>query len=275
MIKEGEEMFQLWAVFVLLIVTNYIGTISYAARLAGVQENSINNSGTLYNALTLVSRLSNMLMLPFLGVIVEKAIRSGDIDQLTSDFRLLLVGSALGVLIGGLSIPFMTDVFKVMIVKLKEHRSLVLLVKREMTPMFLFSMLRGFRMPTGGTLEKLKAAPVSKGFFFANLFIYCIYTVGFLAAIYSGALMPEYRLVSSNLSSAINGFATIALYILIDPMVNAVSDEVMRKENPRPLKDLEATITGLFVGRFAGTLFAQLTFVPVAYFIVWVSQFFI
>lgn len=266
---------QLWIVFALLIITNFIGTVSYAARLAGVKANSINNSGTLYNALTLFSRLSNMFMLPLLGVIVERAIKSGDLQGLTADFRILLLGSALGILIGGISIPFMTDVFSIMIVRIKKHRSLVKLVTREFRLTTIPTMIRMFRLPSRDALKRFSLSSIPKGFFFANLFIYCIYTVGFLAAIYSGALMPEYRLVSSNLSSAINGFATIALYILIDPMVNAVSDEVMSKEKPRPFEDLKTTITGLFVGRLVGAFLAQVAFVPVAYFIVWAAQMFI
>lgn len=266
---------QLWIVFILLMITNAIGTFAYASRLAGVRAGSINNSGTLYNALTLFSRLANMFMLPLIGVLVEKSIKSGDLEGLTWDFRILLLGSALGIALASLLIPTMSDVFLHTIGKLKEHKSLTKVIRKEIRLSKLPGFIRVLRLPNKETINRLSLKAIPKNFILLNVFIYCIYTVGFLAAIYSGALMPEYRLVSSNLSSAINGFATIALYILVDPIINVISDEVMDKENPRPIQDLKSTIAFLSVGRFLGALLAQLVFVPVAYFIVWVAQFFI
>lgn len=266
---------QVWIVFFLLIITNAIGTFSYAARLAGVRANSINNSGTIYNAMTLFSRLSNMFLLPFLGVIVEKAIRTGDIDGLTSDFRILLLGSALGVLLASLLIPTMADVFYFMIFKLKEHKSLVKAVRKEFTIKNIGSFFKVVRLPKKATLKKITIKDIPKGFLIINIFTSCIYSVGFLAAIFSGALWPEYRLVSSNLSSAINGFATIALYILVDPIVNVITDEVLDEKHPRGLQDLKSTIAFLSVTKFIGLLLAQLVLLPVAYFIIFIAKFFI
>lgn len=266
---------QLWVVFFLLVVTNAIGTFAYAARLAGVRTRSINNSGTIYNAMTLFSRLSNMFMLPLIGVLVERAIRTGDLEGLTWDFRLLLIGSAVGIVLAALLVPTMSDVFYHLIFKLKEHKSLVKVVRKEMTPKNVLSFFKVLRLPRKGTLKGLSMEGIPKNFLVLNIFIYCIYSVGFLAAIYSGALIPENRLVSSNLSSAINGFATIALYILVDPIINVITDEVLDDNHPRGLQSLKSTVAFLAIGRFLGVLLAQLTFIPVAYFIVWVARFFI
>lgn len=266
---------QLWVVFFLLIVTNAIGTFAYAARLAGVRTRSINNSGTIYNAMTLFSRLANMFMLPFIGVLVERAIRSGDLEGLTWDFRLLLIGSAVGIAIASILVPTMSDVFYHLIFKLKKHKSLIKVFRKEMTPHNVKAFIKSLRLPHKGTFQRLNIEGIPKDFLILNVFIYCIYSVGFLAAIYSGALIPDNRLVSSNLSSAINGFATIALYILVDPIINVITDEVLDAENPRELQSLKSTIAFLAIGRFLGVLLAQITFIPVAYFIAWVAKFFI
>lgn len=266
---------QLWIVFFLLIVTNAIGTFAYAARLSGVRTKSINNSGTIYNAMTLFSRLSNMFMLPLIGVLVEKAIRSGDIEGLTWDFRILLIGSAVGIALAALLVPTMSEVFYHMIFKLKEHKSLVKVIRKEANIKNLRSFFRIVKIPNKGTFQRLSLVGIPKNFLILNVFIYGIYSVGFLAAIYSGALFPEYRLVSSNLSSAINGFATIALYIFVDPIINVITDEVLDENNPRTIQDLKSTIAFLAISRFIGVLLAQISFIPVAYFIVWVSQLFI
>lgn len=266
---------QLWIICALLIITNAIGTFSYASKLAGVRIGSINNSGTLYNALTLFSRLSNMFLLPLLGVIVEKAIRTGDLDSLTGDFRLMLLASATGVLIATLLLPTMTDVFEFMTHKLKEHKSLVKVIRKETRFRNFKRLFQILRLPKKSVLQYLSFKDIPKGFLVINVFVACIYSMGFLAAIYSGALMPEYRLVSSNLSSAINGFATISLYILVDPIVNVITDEVLDRKNKRTIEDLKRVIAWMSLTKFVGILLAQLFFVPVAHFITIIAQFFI
>lgn len=268
-------MMQLWIVCILLMITNAIGTFAYSSRLAGVRVGSINNSGTLYNALTLFSRLSNMFLLPLIGVIVEQAIKSGDISSLTNDFRLMLLASAAGVLIASLMIPTMTDVFEFMIYKLKEHKSLVKVIRKEVRFKNVKRLVKVIRLPKKSVLKYLNFKDIPKGFLVINIFVACVYSMGFLAALYSGALIPEYRLVSSNLSSAINGFATISLFILVDPIINVITDEVLDKNNKRTIEDLKKVFAWMSITKLVGILLAQIFFIPVAHFITIVAQFFI
>lgn len=258
-----------WIVFILMMITNAIGTFAYASRIAGVKMGSINNSGTIYNALTLFSRLSNMFLLPLIGALVENAISSGDITTLTSNFRLFLLASATGTLLAALMIPTMSDLFIVLIEGLREEKSLVKAIRKTFHPTQWMSLIRLLRLPKKDSLEKLSLKGIPKDFLILHIFTSCIYSVGFLSALYAGALQPEYRLVSSNLSSAINGFATIALYLLVDPKFNLISDEVMSEE--REFQDLQSTVAALAATRFIGIVLAQLILLPTAHFIVWVA----
>lgn len=260
-------------IMLLLLIINAIGTSAYAARLAGVRSKSINSSGTLYNILTLVSRLSNMLLAPLIASIVEEAIKLNQTEGLSLSFRLMILGTSIGVGLSVLLLPFMTDVYYRTIFKLKEHKSIPRLVKNETNIKNFISIIKLFRLPTLKHFKEIKMGTIPTNFLILNVFAYAVYTTGFLAAFYAGSLIPEYRLVAGNLSSAINGFATIALYILIDPVINVISDETI--EGKRDEQELKTALGLLAIGRFVGTMLAQALFIPVAYLLVYVAQFFV
>lgn len=255
----------------LLAMTSGIGTLAYASRLAGVRARSINNSGTLYNMLTLVSRFSNMMILPLVGSLVERAIRTGDLDRLTMEFRYMLLAQAVGILLSGFMIPTASEVFYRMIFKLKTHKSLVMVMRKESTIANGRTIMKLIRIPRWSR-ETFRLEGIPRRFLWVNLIVHTIYGVGYLAAVYSGALSPDTRLISSNLSGAVNGFATMALYMLIDPVVNVLSDEVM--EEKRSPEDLERTVTWLTIGRFVGALFSQILLYPLGILFVWLSVYF-
>ena len=56
---------------------NLIGTLAYAARIAGVRTRKIAISFALFNVLVLLSRLSNSFLGPFLAKRIESRIGGG------------------------------------------------------------------------------------------------------------------------------------------------------------------------------------------------------
>lgn len=260
-------------VFFLLAIINAIGTFAYGARLAGVRSKSISSSSALFNILTLISRTSNMILSPLIGSIVEEAIKTNNIDGLTMNFRFIFLGATFGTAIAILLIPYMSDLLIHAINKLEQHKSIPMIFYKEMKPKNIVKMIKMFRLPSKNSLKNICVKNIPKGFLIISPIIYSIYTVGFLSALYAGSLTPENRLVASQMSSVINGFATISLYILVDPVLGVISDEAIKGK--RPVQDIKNAIFFLSMGRLAGTVIAQLIFIPVAHFIVWASQIFI
>ena len=54
-----------------------------------------------------------------------------------------------------------------------------------------------------------------------------LWTLGVFASLYAGYLKPELRVTCSNLSSVINGLATIMMFVFIDPQVSLMTDDVV------------------------------------------------
>lgn len=105
----------------------------------------------------------------------------------------------------------------------------------------------------------------------ANCLAQALLTVGVLASLYAGYLNPEFRVTASQLSAVINGLATILLFALIDPELSVMTDDVVEGDLPEPL--FRRAIVWISFSRLAGTLLAQLVFVPSAIAIAWVANF--
>lgn len=78
---------QLLIICVLTFLIHLIGTLAYAARIAGVHTRRTAISFSLFNILILVSRTSNSFQGPFLAKRIENNIAAGISHGLLADFR--------------------------------------------------------------------------------------------------------------------------------------------------------------------------------------------
>ena len=96
-----------------------------------------------------------------------------------------------------------------------------------------------------------------------------VWTVGVFAALYAGYLRPELRVTSSQLSSVVNGIATIAMFGFVDPYLSFLTDDVAGGRLDEPY--FRRSIVWLTGGRLVGTVLAQLLLVPAAAWIAFVA----
>jgi hypothetical protein len=111
---------------------------------------------------------------------------------------------------------------------------------------------------------------VRPGVMTLNMVAVALWTVGVFASLYAGCLNPQLRVTSSNLSSIVNGLATILMFVFIDPQMSMMTDDVM--EGRVSDATFRRALVWLVSSRFAGTLIAQLLLVPAASLIVLVAQ---
>jgi hypothetical protein len=95
-----------------------------------------------------------------------------------------------------------------------------------------------------------------------NIGAQALMTVGVFAALYAGYLDPRFRLTAVSLSSAINGVATILLFVFIDPHLSIMTDDVMDGRTSEA--SFRRAVVWLAGSRVAGTLVAQAMLVPAA-----------
>src|SRR6187397_2613277 len=88
----------------LTFVSHLIGTLAYAARIAGIRTGHIATALTLFNLLVLVSRTSNSFQAPFLSKRIENTLSVSEMPQF-SDFQWILGAAALATAVGALLVP--------------------------------------------------------------------------------------------------------------------------------------------------------------------------
>jgi len=102
-----------------------------------------------------------------------------------------------------------------------------------------------------------------------NVVAVAIISVGVLSSLYAGYLNPELRTTSSTLSSVINGFATILMFVFIDPFLSVMTDEVVLGKCQESL--FRKYIVYMVIARVTGTILAQIIFIPSAKLIAYLS----
>jgi hypothetical protein len=245
-------------IFLLTFVISLVGTLAYAARIAGVRTRRIAVSLSLFNMLVLLSRTANMLQAPLLSKRVERAVLAGTAAA-TSDFRWLIGAASLGTLAGALLIPTFQRLLTRAVTSFAARRSLSRLLWRAFSPSGLSAMRASLASPRLAAAPLLGARPPA-GVLISNVLGTAALTVGVLASTYAGVLDPGLRLTAGSLSSIINGFSTVMLFMVVDPYLSLITDDVVEGRAGEGF--MRRSVIWFLGTRLCGTLLAQLLLVP-------------
>lgn len=260
----------LTAVLCLAFVINLIGALAYAARIAGVRTGRIAMSFALFNVLLLVSRLSNGFLAPLVAKRVENSLAGQITTNLEMDFRLILLSAFVGVMAGLALVPTAQRMFAHAIEAVQPRQSLARTLLRGFSPGGLRILRTSISIPARASVGKEKPRELTWGILAANSVAQALLVVGVFAAIYAGYLNPEYRVTASQLSAVVNGFATILLFLFIDPHLSVLTDDVA--DGKQSEASFRRAIAWISLSRLGGTLLAQALFLPAAIAIVRVAN---
>jgi hypothetical protein len=256
----------------LTFVIHLVGTLAYAVRIAGVRTGRIAVSFALFNVLILVSRTSNTFQGPFLAKRVEQGISAaGSGSSILSDMRWLLLAATAATLVGAVFIPTFQRWFSRAVQHFHVHRSMSRLLLHTLTGGGMANLREDVRVPARQNLTGLsQGTGLSPAVVIANAAAMALWTVGVFAALYAGTVKPELRVTCSNLSSVINGVATILMFAFIDPQLSVMTDDVT--EGRVSEGTFRRAITTLVGARLVGTVLAQMLLVPSALAVVAVAE---
>ena len=263
---------QLLLICLLTASINLIGSLAYAARIAGIRTGRIAMSFALFNLLVLVSRMSNSFLGPFLAKRIETRIAAGGGEALAGDFRMVLASASIAVFTGILLVPTAQRLFARAIGWFQRNRSTARLVLRTASPSGIAAIRQAITIPKVAHLKNLRRPhAIGWGLLTANMLAQALITVGVLASLYAGYLNPEFRVTASQLSAVVNGFATILLFALIDPQLSVMTDDVVEGRMDEP--SFRKVIVWVSFSRLAGTMAAQALFLPAAMAIAWIANY--
>lgn len=250
--------------FILLTTFNAIvmllASTTYTSRISAVLTKNVATAIAIYNFFFLITRIAQQVFAPMIGVLVDSAVKHGQISTLEMQFRWMIGGTTIGAIIGIILMRTFVEIYNRAIAGMEKLGSLTkLLMAVCFKPKNWLKILQSFKMPSlmGVTLKDLKSIP--KNFLIANILVIALHTVGVLAATYASAACPEARGVTL-LSSVINGVATILLSILVDPTTAIITDDAIAGK--RPAHHIKVVALYLACATVIGTLISQIVFLP-------------
>ena len=254
-------------VFILTFVIHLISTLSYSVQMVAVKTGRIAISFALFNILALVSRTSNSFQAPLLAKNIEQNILTGSHANVESEFRWLLISATLATIVGSFLIPTFQRLFSKVVLKFSATRSIPSLVLHAFSKSGIKHLRDNIKAPSVHNISGLKEihkAPLTV--LLLNILVVAFLTTGVFSSLYAGYLDPSLRATSSNLSAVVNGIATILMFVVVDPYLSAMTDDVAEGKVSEAF--FRQCVVLLVVTRLIGTLLAQLLLVPGAHLIV-------
>ena len=253
---------QLIVLCVLTFVIYLIGALAYAARIAGVRTRKIAVSFALFNVLVLVSRAANSFQGPFLSKRIELNLLNNG-EALFWDFQVLMFSATLAAIVGTLLVPTVQRLFTRAIMHFHANRSIPKLMLHVFARGGLNYIKTSVTIPSTEHVKGFKEkSVVSLNVILLNIAAQAFLTVGVFASLYAGFIAPEFRVTALSLSAVINGVATILLFVLIDPQLSIMTDDVV--EGRISEAQFRRAVVWLAGSRIVGTALAQLLLVPAA-----------
>jgi hypothetical protein len=253
---------QIFLVILLTFLINFITTLSYSVRIVGIRTGRIAISFALFNILVLISRTANGFQAPLLASSIEKNIKFG-LESNLWDFRLIILSCTIATVIGGALIPTFQRLLSTAVNKFAIYRSIPKIILHGFTKGGITYLKDSLAFPNKMNVTKID---LKDNFpwkvFIMNVVAVAIVTVGVISSLYAGYLNPELRTTASTLSSVVNGFATILMFVFIDPYLSMMTDEVVLGKCKESL--FRKYIVYMVLARIIGTLLAQIIFVPSA-----------
>jgi hypothetical protein len=260
---------QIIIVLVLTFVIHLISTLSYSVRIVGTRTRKIAVSFALFNIMVLISRTSNSFQAPLLAKWVENNINL-NINPGTFEIRLILLATSIATIFGAFLIPTFQRVLSKAVLNFSVHKSMPKLILHGFTKTGIRQLTNEISVPNKNNLTIHSKSKFPLKIFVFNIIAVAILTVGVLSALYAGFITPELRTTASSLSAIVNGFATILMFVIIDPHLSILTDEVV--EGKYSESSFRGTIRYMVLARFIGTILAQFLLVPFAHFIAFIAE---
>jgi hypothetical protein len=249
-------------VLCLTFLINLITTLSYSVRIVGIRTGRIAVSFALFNILVLISRTANGFQAPLLANTIETNIHAGAGPDLFN-FRLIILSCTVASIVGGLLIPTFQRILSIAVDRFSVYKSVPKVLFHGFTKTGATSIKESIVIPSRKNITSLNfSSDFPLKVFLMNVVAVAIVTIGVLSALYAGYFTPEFRSTASNLSAIINGLATILMFVFIDPFLSVITDEVVLGKTNESL--FRKYIVYMVIARVAGTLIAQIIFVPAA-----------
>lgn len=258
-------------IFLMIALTNFFDTTSYAARLAGVRTKQLAIANSLFAMLTFGSRMTTFFYLTPIGALTDRSVNRGFDPLIALEF--VLLGAPVGTALAIVLLPA-TDRFYELGIDRMERQGTAMRVFKSLffTRQGLRELARCWRLPKWSMWKGLSLQGVPKDMIVMNAILYGFFTVGSIAAYYAGSLEPDYKGTAISFSPAINAIAAFLLLFLVDPRGAIIMDQGIHRKIE--MNVVKSSMVFLAVSRLAGTILSLLVLYPGAHVVAYLAKLF-
>ncbi len=251
-------------IYILMFLVHYTATLTYATRIVAVRTRMLALTLSMFNFISFFYRTVNGFQAPFLAKYIETNLNGNHAWDPYLTFAWLMSLASIATVAGILCIPATQRLVTKVVEVYSDRNSFTFLISGLFHKRNLISIVRCFSIPSKKNLTQLMVVrDLPWKLLLINLVTTGFITVGILSAIYAGYLNPGYRTTASTLSFVINGVAAILLYVFVDPPLGLLTDRAIQGSVGEPY--FRRVIVWFGITRVAGTIFAQLIFIPIAH----------
>jgi len=179
---------QIIIVLVLNFIIAIIGTLAYSVRLVGVRTGKIAITFAVFNILSLVSRTALTFQAPLLTKFVENSTGESDVLNL---FKLIIIVSGIATLVGAFLIPTFQRLFYKGVIRFSIDKSIPKLIMHSFSKAGVHYMRDCISIPVKESVTKINFKKLPLKIIIYNIIAVAILTVGALAPIYAGTIVPD------------------------------------------------------------------------------------
>jgi len=238
-----------------------------------VRTGRVGTSISLFNLFVTASRFANMFYAPMLGsisdaagrVVRAQALAPLEVAQYTWQMRAIILAATVGSLAGAILLPTFSYVFVRGVAAFERRGSLPHAIARVFDPKVIRDILRTLRFPPVDLFARFRLRDVPAKLLIGNVVVTGIYAAGVVASYLASVIRPDVARTALSASGLVNGIATIAFTLIVDPTSALIVDRAVKGE--RTLHDVKTMVAYLGLTAVVGTLAAQLILWPAAVFI--------
>lgn len=242
---------------------------AYAARLAGARSGRVATAISLFNIFATTSRFAQMIYSPMLGSLSDRAsgtgaigtaLHAGAVHQYEWQLRSIVFSGAAGAVLGTLALPTFVMLYLRAIRSFERTRSVPKAFLRIFIPRTAKAVLHDVKFAVASSPLRLSLKNVPKDVLILNTFVTAVYGIGIVSAAYASVLHPQAARTALLSSGLVNGLATIAYNVFVDPVSAFITDQSVRGE--RSIDDVKALVTYLSFTAVLGFMLSQLLLIP-------------
>jgi hypothetical protein len=266
----GFWQWQLVLAMALNCVVQSLAIAAYAARLAGARSGRVATAISLFNIFATSSRFAQMFYTPMLGALSDRAALTS-LGSYQWQLRLVVLAGTLGAVIGTLAIPTFVMLYLRAIRSLERNGSVPKAALGLLRPATIVAVVGEVKVTMATRISELPFRRVPKDILILNVLVTAVYGIGIVAAAYASVLYPQGARTAVLSSGLVNGFATIAYSIVVDPASAMITDRAVRGE--RSIQDVRALVAGLSFTAVLGLALSQFLLIPGAALIEFCARF--